>query len=68
MKAVRCIVCNRRKTCQNEGRIIDGFWAEDLKVDKKYWYKWVCCWNCYTKLIKKEINNEKGIELKVIKE
>jgi hypothetical protein len=51
---VRCIVCKKERLNENEGRTIDGSWAEDYNITRKFWNKWVCCWNCYAKLPKKQ--------------
>lgn len=49
----RCVVCGRKKLFATEGRVIDGSWARDGEIDKKYWGSWVCCFRCYEKLIEK---------------
>ncbi len=47
----KCIVCGRKKIIETEGRYIKGDWIEDNKINKKYINKWICCWNCYSKLL-----------------
>ena len=51
---MKCVVCGRENRFGGEGRVIDGSWADDNRVNKKYFGKWVCCYNCYSKLLKKE--------------
>ena len=53
MDKMKCVVCGREKRFGGEGRIIDGSWADDINIDYKYFGKWVCCYNCYSKLLKK---------------
>lgn len=52
MERVRCIVCKRKKIVPSEGRIIDGSWVYDKFISKRFWYKWICSFGCYRKLIK----------------
>jgi len=54
MDKMKCVVCGREKRFGGEGRVIDGSWADDINIDYKYFGKWVCCYNCYSKLLKKE--------------
>lgn len=43
MKGEICAMCDRKKTFEEEGRIIDG----SLKIDKKeHFGKWVCSYAC----------------------
>jgi len=55
---VKCVVCKRERQTLSEGRRIDGSWAEDERIPKRYWDKWVCCWNCYSKLLFKKTKKE----------
>ena len=45
-----CINCGREKIALNEGRYIDGSWIHDKDL-KEYNSQWVCCFNCYQKLL-----------------
>jgi len=51
---MKCIVCKREKIFDGEGRIIDGSWIDDGKIEKKYRLKWVCSFPCYRKLLETE--------------
>jgi hypothetical protein len=50
MEGIRCVVCGRKKEFESEGRFIDGTWRYDLLIPWCHG-KWVCCYNCYSKLI-----------------
>ncbi len=47
---VKCIVCERVKLCEGEGRVIDGSWERDRLI-QDLTGKWVCSYKCYEKLI-----------------
>jgi hypothetical protein len=49
-----CLACGRKRLGEWEGRIIDGSWAQDSSIHKKYWGKWVCSYRCLQELLKKE--------------
>jgi hypothetical protein len=49
-RADRCCVCNRRPTSASEGRRIDGSWAEDKTIYRRFQGRWVCCFSCYRRL------------------
>lgn len=55
---MKCIVCEREKLFETEGRFIDGSWKEDVLLEE-YKNKWVCCYFCYKKLTEKKKNKQK---------
>ena len=48
-----CVVCGRVRASVLEGRIINGTWYNDRFVPSQFYGKWVCCYNCYRKLVDK---------------
>jgi hypothetical protein len=50
-RKIFCIVCRREKTFPTEGRVIDMSWSDDVHVPEYLIGKWVCCYNCYAKVI-----------------
>ncbi len=57
-EALQCVVCQRKKIVQNEGRIIDMSWHTDYMIPDYAKGKWVCCYNCYSKLINENSDKE----------
>ncbi len=47
---MRCAACGRKQLFENEGRFIDGTWAEDAMLPELKG-AWVCCYACYRKLL-----------------
>jgi hypothetical protein len=48
-----CLACGRKRLGEWEGRIIDGSWAQDSSIHKKYLGRWVCSYRCLQELLKK---------------
>lgn len=49
-----CVRCGRRPSVYGEGRWIDGSWADDQALMRKYANVWVCCHSCYAILKMRE--------------
>jgi hypothetical protein len=54
MKKIKCVVCKTTKLFPSHGRYIDGSWAEDYKIPKNKWEKWVCSFSCFRKLFQEK--------------
>lgn len=46
-RADRCCHCGARPLFPGQGRRIDGSWAEDSTIYRRYRGRWVCCFSCY---------------------
>ncbi len=46
----RCCRCGARPTSPGQGRRIDGSWAEDKTICRRFQGRWVCCFACYRAL------------------
>jgi hypothetical protein len=57
-EVLHCVVCQRKKIVKNEGRIIDMTWHTDSMLPDYVKGKWVCCYNCYRKLINESSDKE----------
>jgi len=51
---MKCFVCGRERVSPEEGRIINGSWAEDILVPLEFWGVWVCSFRCYNNLVEWE--------------
>jgi hypothetical protein len=49
---ITCWACGRQRRVPEEGRFVDGSWPSDspLLPHTRRRRRWVCGWNCYTKL------------------
>jgi len=56
---MKCYVCGRTQICPSEGRVIDGSWENDKHLPDEVKGKWVCCYNCYNKLVRQKLERLK---------